>query len=273
MTVIFNSKTNDAYHIKILIELLTNNIKVAHLEIDTSGIKLCMMDSHRKILIDFNLQAENFTLYKYKGEKMYLGINLAHFHRVLKSIKKKDSLQLFIDDENPTKLAVRVIPKENNRLTTSYITIQTVQELAIDIPTGYQKPIIISSSEFSKMIKDLSTIGNKTSVKSKNFYIQFRCETGGILERTIEFGDIDDIETEEKFGEKTEEYSQEFITEQLTRITKIAGLSSQIKIYTGKPLLFKSNIGHLGEISVYIKSKQQLEDESHNIIDDDYYSE
>jgi proliferating cell nuclear antigen len=268
MTVIFNAKTTDAYHIKILVELLTNNIKVAHLEIDQNGIRLCMMDSHRKILIDFNLKAENFSLYKYKGEKMYLGLNLGHLHRVVKSVKKKDSIQLYIDDENPTKLAIRVIPKENNRLTTSFITIQTVQELAIDLPTGYGKPVIVSSSEFSKMLKDLSTIGTKTNVTAKNFHIRFNCETGGILERTIEFGDVEEAENDEV----SEEYNQEFMTEQLTRITKISGLSTQIKIFTGKPLLFRSNIGNLGEISIYIKSKDQLDDESHNVVEEDDYA-
>jgi proliferating cell nuclear antigen PCNA len=269
MTVIFNAKTTDAYHIKILIELLTNNIKVAHLEIDQNGIRLCMMDSHRKILIDFNLNAENFTLYKYKGPKMYLGVNLSHLHRLCKSIKKKDSIQMFIDDENPTKLAIRVIPKENNRLTTSFITIQTVQEIAIEKPSGYKKPVIVSSSEFSKMLKDLGSIGVKTNVTAKNFHIKFNCETGGILERTIEFGEIEDDDSDDT----AEEYKQEFVTEQLSRITKIAGLSTQIKIFTGKPLLFRSNIGNLGEISIYIKSKEQLEDESHTILEDGYDSE
>ena len=39
MTIIFNAKTNEAYHIKILIELLANNIKIAHFELDQTGIK------------------------------------------------------------------------------------------------------------------------------------------------------------------------------------------------------------------------------------------
>lgn len=267
MTIIFQCKTADAYHIKILIELLASNLKVGHLELDENGIKLCMMDAHRRILIDLYLLAENFTSYKYTNTKMYLGINLNHFHKMLKNIKKKDSLQLIIDDAIPNKLAIRVIPKENNRITTSSITIQTVQELAIDIPTGYGKPVIIASNEFSKMLKELSNIGTTTNVVSKNFHITFKCETGGILERVVEFGEIDDsIDTD------SVEFNQDFITEQLLRITKIAGLSSQIKIFPGKPLLFRTNIGNLGEISLYIKSKEQLEDESH-IPADEYESD
>ena len=65
MTVIFKAKTHCAYTIKILGELLQNNIKTACFEIDENGIKLCMMDHHRTILIDLSLESENFTLYKY----------------------------------------------------------------------------------------------------------------------------------------------------------------------------------------------------------------
>jgi proliferating cell nuclear antigen len=264
MTVVFKAKTADAYHIKILTELLVNNIKVAHFEIDKQGIRLCMMDSHRKILIKVNLLAENFSLYKHKGKKMYIGINLGHLHKMVKTIKKKDSLQLFIDDDNPTKLAIRVIPKENNRVTTSYVTIQTVQELEIGSLTGYKDPVIVSSSEFQKMVKDMCNIGTVTKVVSKNFHIQFSCEAGGILERTVEFGETEDSDEESDSMDETVEYNQNFMTEQLSRITKIAGLSNQIKIYTGSPLLFSSNIGNLGTIELYIKSKQQIEDEENN---------
>ena len=92
MTVIFKAKTNCAYTIKILAELLQNNLKTACFEIDKEGIKLSMMDHHKHILIQLSLESENFTIYKFKlKETKFLGINLNHFHKMLKSIKKKDS--------------------------------------------------------------------------------------------------------------------------------------------------------------------------------------
>jgi proliferating cell nuclear antigen PCNA len=269
MTVIFKAKTSDAYHMKILAELLTNNIKTAHFEIDSEGIRLCMMDHHRRILINLELLAENFTLYKFKTKKMYIGINLNHFHKMLKSIKKKDSLQLYIDDTTPNDLAIRVIPKENNRVTTSYVQIQVVQEIDIDLPTGYGKPVIVSASEFQKMIKDFGNIANTIQVISKNFHIQFKCDAGGILKRNVEFGEMEDSD-EETEPERHEEYNRTFATEQLSRITKMSGLSSQMKIFPGNPLLFRSNVGSLGEVSVYVKSKEQIEQENLTVDEDEF---
>ena len=274
MTIIFKAKTNSAYTIKILAELLQNNIKTACFEITDSNISLCMMDNNRTILINLVLESENFSLYKYKlKDKLFVGINLNHFHKMLKSIKKKDSMCLFINDESPTDLGIKVIPKENNRITTSFIKIQNLQTIDIDIPEGYQKPIIVPSSDYQKMCKDMSNIGNCINITAKNFHIKFKCTAGGVLKRHVEFGeDLDSDDNEDE--DTTPEYNQEFDIEQLSRITKITGLSNNIYIYsqTGLPLLFKSNIGSLGKISMYIKSKDLLQNESQlcNSDDDDF---
>ena len=81
-------------------------------------------------MIDLFLDAENFSIYKFKSDhSLYLGINLSHFHKMLRSIKKKDSLILFIKEDAPNNLGIKVIPKENNRITTSYIKVQSIQNL------------------------------------------------------------------------------------------------------------------------------------------------
>ena len=272
MTVIFKAKTHCAYTIKILAELLQNNIKTACFEINEDGVKLCMMDHHRTILIQVSLESENFTLYKFKcKDKLFLGINLNHFHKMLKSIKKKDSMQLFINDDSPNDLGIKVIPKENNRITTSFVTIQEIQTIDIDIPEGYGKPIIVPSSEYQKMCKDMAHIGSMINVVARNFHIKFRCNACGVMKRHVEFGEMGDSDDEEEDDDNVVEYNQDFDTEQLSRITKMAGLSTNMQIYPkqGKPLLFKSSIGSLGKISIYIKSKDLIEKENSVLESDD----
>lgn len=261
MTLIFRAKSNEAYVLKILAELLANNIKTGCFEIDNNGISLCMMDHHRKILINLFLKAEGFSLYKFDSKKMFLGINLNHFHKMLKATKKKDSIELFIESENPNDLCIKVTPKENSRTTTSTIKIQTIQNLDIDIPKGYSKPIIISSSEYQKMIKELGNIGNIIKIAAKKYSINFSCNAGGVYKRTVSFGEDNEDEDENE----PVIYNQEFNTDILSRITKIAGLSNTIQIYSGTPIFFKSNVGTIGSIEIYIKSKEQLDNESHAI--------
>jgi len=271
MTVLFKAKTQEAYVIKILAEILSNNIKTGCFVIDENGISLRMMDSHKTILIDVILNAEKFMIYKFNTKKMHIGINLAHLFRLIRSIKKKDSIELFIEEKSPTDLGIRVIPKENNRTTTSSIKIQSIQNLDIDIPTGYSKPIIINSSDFQKMIKEMSNIGSVVKVSASNYKIEFNCNAGGILKRKVQFGENDDDDDDK---DAFNEYSQDFITEQLCKVNKLSGLGSNIQIYTGKPLKIISNVGNLGTIDIFIKSKEQIEMENiNNSVESDYDSD
>ena len=105
-------------------------------------------------------------------------------------------------------------------------------------------------------------------VTAKNFQIIFHCNAGGILKRTVQFGEE---EIDEDSTEPATEYCQDFLTEQLCRITKLSGLSSNMQIFPGKPLLFRSNVGSIGKISIYIKSKEQMESENYStLIESDY---
>ena len=274
MPVLFKCKTGEAYYIKVLAELLTNNLKTGCFEVSEKSISLRMFDHHRKTMVDLELLAENFSVYKYKLENNFcLGLNLNHFHKMLKSIKKKDSLQLFIDSDNTTELGIKTIPKENTRITTSGIKIQTIQNLDIDIPEGYGKPVIVLSSEFQKMCKDLSSIGSTNiTVVAKNFHIEFIADADGILKRKVVFGENDDSSDEDENDDSNPEYTATFATDQLSRITKLAGLSGNMQIFPASsnlPLLFRSNIGSLGKIAIFIKSKELLATEASSFLSDD----
>jgi proliferating cell nuclear antigen PCNA len=255
---IFYCKTTEGYIMKILAELLQNNIKNGCFVITKKGITLRMTDSNRKILIDMEMLCENFTQFKFKQEdSLSIGLNFSHFYKMLKSIKKKDSIVLFIDEENQTDLGIQIIPKEKNRITTSYIKIQNLQSLDIELPTGYQTSIIVPTGEYIKMIKDLNNMGGNTIVvQSTENLIRFSCNSNGVYSRNIVFGDGDDGD------QKSETTTQEFDSEQLIRIIKVAGLSTQIQIYQVDelPLLFRSNLGNLGKITVYVKDKSLQND-------------
>ena len=264
MTILFKCKTGEAYHIKVLAELLTNNLKTGCFEVNDMGIYLKMFDHHRKTLVELSLLAENFSFYKFKSEsKIYMGLNLNHFHKMLKSIKKKDSLQLFIDSCNQNELSIKTIPKENTRITTSGIKIQNIQNLEIDTPQGYGKPVIVPSAEFQKMCKDLSSIGSiNIKVVARDFHIEFIADADGILKRKVVFGENDEDDPDNSDNKIS--YQATFATDQLSRITKLSGLSNTMQIFPASknlPLLFRTCVGSLGKMSIFVKSKELVEQE------------
>jgi proliferating cell nuclear antigen PCNA len=278
MSVVFKCKTGEAYQIKVLAELLTNNLKTGCFEVNDDGITLRMFDQPRNTLVDLDLQAENFSLYKFKAsEKICLGLNLNHFHKMLKSIKKKDSLQLFIHQECMNELGIKTIPKENTRVTTSGIKIQSIQNVDSEVPVGYGKPVIVPSPDFQKMCKELSSIGSMNiRVVAKNFHIDFIADADDILKRRVRLGETDDSDSDDDDDDESSFFEATFTTDQFSRISKIAGLSTTIQIFNGGerlPLLFRSSVGNLGKISVYIKSKELhiLEEQARSDSDSDDY--
>lgn len=268
-SVLFKCKTSEGYYIKILSELLTNNLKNGCFVVNQKGIFLKMFDQPRKTLVDLKLFSEKFNLYKFKlTTKFSIGINLNHFYKILKSIKKKDSLEIIIDSDNNNELSIVQIPKENTRRTTSTIKIQNIQNLNIVIPAGYTNPVIIQSSDFQKMCKELSSIGsNNIKVAVRTYHVDFIANADGIMKRHVRLGENEESEDEEK-----EKYVGNFTVDQISRITKLAGLSTIIQLYTATsdlPLLFKSSIGNTGEISLYIKSLEITEMEMESAYSDD----
>ena len=80
MRKLFKAQTSEGYTIKVLADLLQNNIKTACLLVDEKGMHLTMFDSHRRVCFAFDLLAENFQVYKFRPvNSLYLGLNLGHF--------------------------------------------------------------------------------------------------------------------------------------------------------------------------------------------------
>ena len=106
----------------------------------------------------------------------------------------------------------------------------------------------------------MNHIASIMKIRSKKNYITFYCNAGDVYSREVAFGEIDD-DSDSDDEDDTYEYS--FDTEQMCRLVKVAGLSNRIQVYTHDklPLFFKTRVGTLGTLGIYIKSNEQLEKE------------
>lgn len=273
MTIIYKIVTSEGHRIKILAEMLTHCIKLACFELNEHGIFLRTTDNENRLLLDLKMEREKFKIYKCT-KTIFLGVNVIHLYKMMKSIKKKDSIVIYIDDDRPNDLAIQV------GKTTSFVKIQNVQNIDINLPEGYGFPIVVSSSNFQKLVKGLNQIYEQVNVTCVDGWIRFLCDAGEVYSREVEFGDIGDDEKTirkldlnlKKTGEVPDNwYHQTFHTYQLVQLIKIAGLSSNIRMFTDPelPFLLKINIGDLGELGVYIKSIEQTDKENEENIDSD----
>lgn len=251
---LFFLRTQEGHCFKVLSELLQNNMKNICWDLSEKGITMQMMDLQKHILFDMKMFAENFQVFKYNfAEKnKQIGLVLNYLFKMVKSMKKKDTIELFIKKDDEGTLGIRIIPKDKNKVTTSYIKIHIIQNIIIDSPSGYTKPILVQTNDFQKMCKDMNMIGNEINIGYGQTYLKFNCIMDNIFSKEIIFGEV---ENEEIL------FNDNFDIEQLLKIIKISGLNKNLQIYFNNnlPLYLKINILELGTLGIYIKSKKQIE--------------
>lgn len=270
MSYVFRALTNEGYTLKTLVNLLLHTIKDACFEIDQNEMRLRMMNTSKTILLDIVMGSSNFRKYHVTG-KRHLGINVDLFNKIMESVKKNDSVEFFIEEGKQEELGIKVFPKEDKtRINTSYIRIQNIQNIEIELPKGYSSSVTIKSNEFQKICKEFCKNHTQIRITSYDDTIKFESNNNIIRRETILGSD----ELEEK-KEKNKEaiYDEYFSSETLSKIIKLAGLSNSLQIFVkkGNPLFLRSEIGKisLGKISVYLKSNELKEAESHSIEEDD----
>jgi hypothetical protein len=111
------------------------------------------------------------------------------------------------------------------------------------------------------MCKDMDSIAQSIEIKSTKNTIRFTADMSCVYSRSIMFGEGSDE------NENDVIYQQHFESEQLNNLGRISGLGVSsgyyIQIFSKNnlPILFKTNVGTLGKINIYIKSKEQSEKE------------
>ena len=252
---LFRAKTREGFVVKLLSEYLSSNLKFPPFRIDQNGIYLRATDQNTEILIDISLSRENFTIFKCPKLLNFV-INSTHFYRLLKTIKKKDSVTMFINEQCPMKLGISVEQNdENSDKVTTYINITYIQPEDIVMPEGYNQPISVTSKHFQKL-KTLHSIGNEMKVTVCGQVIKFFVNGKNLFSREISIG-----EEVEDYEEDVKNYCQTFSTSYITQLTKCAGQSGNVQLFYHEelPLQIKMRIGTLGILTVYIKSKELVE--------------
>lgn len=267
-------KTKDGHSFKVLAELIQKYVKDGQWSIDSNGMCLTGIDTKTQKgtkMIKVDLPKTNFSKYKCPDQPLKIGMNMVHFYRMLKSIKKKDNtLTLFITEEDPLKLWIQIHQngEDKNKGIMGHININIMAPVVHDEPSGYNEPIIVTSKEFQK-IKQLNKISKTMELSFNGKSIELFCNKENVYSKCVSLGDRDEEDEDDDDGIiEDEDYKQTFDSEQLLELVKIAGTSTNVQIFAtpGLPLYIKLNAGSIGLVDVYIKSKEIIaEDEEEGV--------
>lgn len=270
---LFHAEISKGYMIKIIIDTLcAGEIARGIFLLAKDGIKFCQSDQGNSILYNIVIPSTNIPRYKCLKE-MCISVNLKHMQNVFKTVKKKDSLIMYINNDDTKKLYIKIkSAKDGNKFETTGIAYQNENDYNLTTVPDYQygDPMIIDcASEFQK-IKSLTSIGKKIKIDiQKNNYISFGSDIGSVMDKILEFGSLIEEggvcrQCEELFEEcwceceecgeymsdcwceceecgeyRTEciclnRYSGEYYSNVLSKLLKLPGLCSQMSFYAPK---------------------------------------
>lgn len=253
---LFKAKTVEAYTIKSLSEVLQNILTDVCFTFDKDGISLLTIDNKKpaQLMVHLKMNGEAFDEF-YCPKPLNVGVNLQHLYKMIKSIKKKDNILLFINKNNPNSLGITTIQADSGQPVTSSIKIQKLSQIQTTLFEEYCHPVHIPTNTFQKMCKDMQSISTKIRIYSKGSYLLFKCEEDGLYDREVPFGDFDPESSDD-------EYEDIFFTKSLSQLIKISGLNSRMQVYKPPnydiPLKIGINTGDLGKLEIFIKSVSQI---------------
>lgn len=227
---LFYAEAVKGYTLKVMIDSLALSMSRTVFKASKKGFFHRNMDEAEHILFDVKFSRKNFRPYVCR-EEVTFSFNLKHLQKMVRNVKKKDSIIMFITKKDPAKLYLAIRPSgstsgHNSRLETVFITITQIKnpEQSVDLPEVYVDadgneigvylfPMVIDAADFQKIKKMTTGVGKTMLVEmQRNNYISFSGDNGELYGTKLEFGEIlDNPESEEEnepddySGEETKE--------------------------------------------------------------------
>ena len=251
---IINLMTVQSNAIRVLVEALKDILTDVNLQITPECIKLISMDGSKSAVIHLRLESTKFEKYECRTT-FNAGINMSSLHKIIKSIKNNDIFQMYIYEEDVTKLHIEI---ENNERKTRIHTILKLLDIdsdIIEIPNiNFDSVITMPSNDFQSYIRELSIITNRIRISSKENKTFFSGE-GDFAETNIIVGDSNSKNDQSGNNESESDQSGKnasglFNSKFLLLFTKSTNLCTTVEIYLKDqfPLILVYNVANLGKI-------------------------
>jgi len=250
-------KTVQIAPFRILMTALKDILLETNITFTKKGIKIINMDKSHTILAYMQLDAENFESYECKKDKILIGVNMFHMFKVINTIDNDDTLTIYIEEEDysdgiVTYLGLKFENGDIRQCKTQKLRLIEPDSEELEIPeVKFSSIINLPSSDFQKIVRDLSALSDKVEIKSVGNELIFKCsgsfasaeirrsETGGSLEYKLK-------------PETSNIIQGNFSLKNLSYFIKCTNLCQQIELYleNNLPLIVKYHIASLGTIKL-----------------------
>ncbi|KAJ1941289.1 hypothetical protein FBU59_003540 [Linderina macrospora] len=241
--------------LKKIVEALKDLINETNIDFSETGISLQAMDSSHIALCNLLLRDDGFKTYR-SDRTMTLGVNLSSLSKLLKCAGNDDEVRIFTDDD-ADQLNFSFESANKERVSEFTLKLMDIDADAVDIPEmDYQAVIDMSSSEFSRIIRDLGSVGEAVMIDATKQGVKFSSAgdagKGSILLKHQKSVDGDSaLATSIEINEPV---SHSLALKFLSNFAKAAPLADRVSIHMieDAPVMFEFKISEIGHIRYYL---------------------
>ncbi|KAG5650801.1 hypothetical protein H0H81_011012 [Sphagnurus paluster] len=166
------AKLSEAGTLKKLLDAIKELVTDANFECNEEGITLQAMDNSHVALVSVLLEATGFKRYRC-DRPMPLGVNLTSLTKVLKCAKDDDECTLKAADEADV-LNLVYEAKSSDRIAEYDMKLMDIDADTLGIPdTEYDARVTMPSNEFSRIVRDLSLLGESVRIEVSKEGVRF----------------------------------------------------------------------------------------------------
>lgn len=257
----FEAKLLNGLKFKKIIDSLRDLVEDANFDCSSSGINVHTMDKLNGALICLTLDNNGFDHYRC-DRNISLGINMKYLNSVLKCAHDDDIITMKSADQGDT-LNIHIETSSQKKTSDFEIKLKVLEQDYLIVPARtFQTKIELPSTDFQKISKDLSSIGDTIAVHTSKEAVRFSTEgdrgfAGVTLKNSID-GEITEQPQREKVTINASEPVDILIgARYLNLFAKATQLCSYITIYLGndQPVEFEYMIEGLGKLQLFLAPK------------------
>ena len=248
-------KTVQIAPFRTLMTALKDILLETNITFQKDGIRIINMDKSHTILAHLYLAAQNFEFYECKKDKIIIGVNMFHLFKLINSIDNDDTLTMYIENEDyidgiVSHLALKFENGEIKQCKTQKLRLIEPEPEELEYPdVTFSSIINLPSTDFQKIIRDLSGLSDKLEIKSVGNELIFKC-SGQFASAEIHRAESDGSMGFILKQDSSKVVQGEFSLKNLGYFIKCTNLCSQIEVYLENdlPLVVKYDVASLGSI-------------------------
>jgi len=254
-------KTVQIAPFRTLMTALKDILLETNITFSPDGIRIINMDKSHTILAHLHLAAQNFEFYECKKEKIIIGVNMFHLFKLINSIDNDDTLTIYIENNDyadgiVSHLALKFENGEIKQCKTQKLRLIEPEPEELHYPdVPFSSIINLPSSDFQKIIRDLSCISDKLEIKSVGNELIFKC-SGQFASAEIHRAESDGSMGFIQKQDSSKIIQGEFSLKNLGYFIKCTNLCQQVEMYLANdlPLVVKYDVASLGSIKLCLSA-------------------